>query len=157
MADQRGFTLIEFAILLGILGALTAVLFAALNPVARFREARDAKRWSDAQNILKAIKADQTNNGGSYMQSVSELEADVSYQIGTAKEGCDTGCGNQTTAPSCANLVNLVSEHYMTAVPFDAKFGNVERTNYFIIRHASGALEVGACNPESTDDISVMR
>src|SRR3989344_7417247 len=87
--SKAGFTLIELLIVIAIIAILAAVVFVALDPLTRFRDARDSSRWSDITAILSAIKVDQVDNGGSYIAVVSGLTAGEVYMIGTAVAGCD--------------------------------------------------------------------
>jgi prepilin-type N-terminal cleavage/methylation domain-containing protein len=157
MRNQRGFTLIELLIVIAVIAILAAAVFVALDPVQRFEESRDAKRWSDAENILNAIKVDQVDNGGSYVAAVAALTAGTGYQIGTAANGCDGSCTNQTVATACVDLTALVTEGYLGSVPMDPSSGTAAESDYYMIRNASGSVEVGACDPEAATDISVSR
>lgn len=157
MRDQRGFTLIELLIVIAVIAILAAAVFVALDPVQRFEESRDAKRWSDVENILNAVKVDQVDNGGSYVAAISALTAGSEYQIGTAASGCDSGCTAVTTEAACVDLTALVTEGYLGSVPMDPSSGTAEETDYYLIRNAAGSVEVGACDPEAATDISVSR
>jgi prepilin-type N-terminal cleavage/methylation domain-containing protein len=157
MRDQRGFTLIELLIVIAVIAILAAAVFVALDPVQRFEESRDAKRWSDVENILNAVKVDQVDNGGSYVAAVSALTAGSEYQIGTAASGCDSGCTAVTTEAACVDLTALVTEGYLGSVPMDPSSGTAATTDYYMIRNASGSIEVGSCDPEAAAAIEVSR
>lgn len=157
MRNQRGFTLIELLIVIAVIAILAAAVFVALDPVQRFEESRDAKRWSDSENVLNAIKVDQVDNGGSYVAAVAGMTAGTYYQIGTAANGCDSGCTAQTTAAACVDLTALVTEGYLGSVPMDPSSGAATGTDYYALRNASGSVEVGACDPEAATAISVSR
>ncbi len=149
MRNQRGFTLIELLIVIAVIAILAAAVFVALDPIQRFQESRDAKRWSDVNNMLSAIKVDQVDNGGSYVAAISALTAGSNYQIGTAASGCDTGCTAVVTQAACADLTALVTEGYLGSVPMDPSTGTATETDYYITRNASGTIAVGACDPEA--------
>ena len=157
MQDKRGFTLIELLIVIAIIAILAAAVFVALDPVTRFQESRDAKRWSDAENILNAIKVDQVDNGGSYSAAVAAMTAGAAYQIGTGASGCDSGCTAQTTAAACIDLASLVTDGYLGTIPMDPSSGTAVETDYYAIRNAAGSIEVGSCDPEAAATISVIR
>ncbi|MCD4761647.1 type II secretion system GspH family protein, partial [bacterium] len=82
LKKQQGFTLIELLIVIGVIAILAALAFVALNPLARFQDARNAERWSDVNAILGAIKLDQVDNGGTYNDVIVALTSDLYYQIG---------------------------------------------------------------------------
>ncbi|TSC89582.1 MAG: Uncharacterized protein G01um10143_72 [Parcubacteria group bacterium Gr01-1014_3] len=52
---RRGFTLVEFGVVVGILAVITLVVLAVLNPAERFRESRDAQRVADLTTLKKAV------------------------------------------------------------------------------------------------------
>ncbi len=52
---RRGFTLVEFGVVVGILAVITLVILAVLNPAERFRESRDAQRIADLTTLKKAV------------------------------------------------------------------------------------------------------
>lgn len=157
MRKQQGFTLIELLIVIAVIAILAAAVFVALDPIQRFQESRDAKRWSDINNILSAVKVDQVDNGGSYVAAITALTAGSNYQIGTAASGCDTGCTDATTQAACVDLTALVTEGYLGSVPMDPSSGTAAETDYYLTRNASGTVVVGACDPEAAATISASR
>lgn len=52
---QKGFTLIELVVVIGILGVLLAAAIVALNPGAQLDKAKDAKRRADFEQIRTAL------------------------------------------------------------------------------------------------------
>ncbi len=52
---EKGMTLIEILIVIGIISVLSVVLITAINPVESGRKSRDAKRISDLSTIKRAI------------------------------------------------------------------------------------------------------
>ena len=60
---RSGFTLLELLIVIGLLGVLTTILVAVVNPVSQFAKARDAQRKTDLDNIQKALELYYNDNG----------------------------------------------------------------------------------------------
>lgn len=61
---QKGFTLIEILLVLGILAILAGVVLVAINPARQFKQARDSQRVSNVNAILNAIGQNIADNKG---------------------------------------------------------------------------------------------
>jgi prepilin-type N-terminal cleavage/methylation domain-containing protein len=160
---QKGFTLIELLIVIAIIAIIAAVVFVALDPLTRFRDARDSTRWSDINEILSASKIDQIDNGGAYLDDISALTDGNVYMIGTDTTGCDddnASCDtNVTNDTACVNLTDLVSEGYLGSVPISptgAVTWSAGTTGY-TLSATSSILTIRACESENTTEISVSR
>ena len=157
----QGFTLIELLIVIAIIAIIAAVAFVALDPLTRFQDARDSTRWTDVTSILAAIKVDQVDNGGNYLDT--ELTTDISddeyYMIGICADGEAevADCGAVTIEEDCVDLSDLVTEGYLSSVPIDPSSGAAAKTDYYLIRAVNGSFTVGACDPEGGSAISVSR
>ncbi len=154
---KKGFTLIELLIVIAIIAILAGVVFVALDPLTRFQEARDSKRWSDVTALLDAVKVQRVDNGGSYLASISALTVGNYYTIGTCANGGDSGCGSLTTQAACADLTGLATAKYIPEIPFDPSTGNASSTDYYIYRPTANTVTIGACDPEKATTISVSR
>lgn len=60
---ERGFTLIELIVVIGILAVLASGLIAILNPFAQFQKTQDAKRKSDLSQVQKSLEVYYQDNG----------------------------------------------------------------------------------------------
>ena len=170
---NKGFTLIELLIVIAVMAILATVVFVALNPMARFQDSRNARRWTDVNSILQAIKLLQVDAKGGYPQNVQNKPASDTayYQIGNSDTGCALTCtaSGITTEDSCVSLTGgLVSAEaingvtvpggYLSAVPIDpnATGATADRTGYFFKRATNGVITIGACTPEQGSDADVM-
>lgn len=160
-----GFTLIELLIVIAVMAILTSVVFVALNPLGRFQDARNNTRWNDVNAILQAIKLDQVDNGGTYLEEISDLTADLYYMIGEG-DSCNQTCANPTVVlqSDCVDLTSLTDEGYMPSVPIDPNdsTANSDRTFYYMLKATNGTITVGSCSEEagsgaSTPQVSVSR
>ena len=53
---KKGFTLIEMLIVIAVIGILAIAVLSAINPVEQTRKARDARRRSNAAELLNAAE-----------------------------------------------------------------------------------------------------
>jgi type II secretion system protein G len=60
---QKGFTLIEMIVVIGILGVLSALLFTIVNPIGQFRKANDTRRKSDLAQLQRALEQYYQDHG----------------------------------------------------------------------------------------------
>ncbi|MGB0757372.1 MAG: prepilin-type N-terminal cleavage/methylation domain-containing protein [Patescibacteria group bacterium] len=161
MKHTKGFTLIELLIIIAIIAILAAVAFVSLDPLTRFRDSRDAARWSDISAVLTASKVDQVDNEGSYLSAIDSLTTSTNYMIGTAGSGCDaTPCDVSISGSNCVDLTGLVTEGYLASVPISPNGSgswDATLTGYYMVKSTTGALTVGACESENTTSISIQR
>ena len=74
--QQKGFTLIEVLVVVGILAILLAITLIALNPAKHFADTRNTQRSSDVSAILNAIYQYQASNKGNLPAALISLTAD---------------------------------------------------------------------------------
>ncbi len=164
LKNQKGFTLLELLIVIVIIAILAAIIFVALNPGLRFRDARDARRASEVTEMLTAIKVSQVDNGGTYITSIEGLTNDEVYMIGTAVAGCNAQnavCDtNVTSATHCADLTQLVTDGYLGQVPISPNGDGTWTagiTGYTITLNANGTIRLRSCESENNAEITAVR
>ena len=150
--NYKGFTLIELLIVIAVIAILAAIVFVALDPLARFQDSRNARRWADVNSMLGAIKLHQIDNGGAYLASITAMTDNTYYQIGDAVIGCNDSCANPsvTLQAACVNILDLIDGGYMAAIPIDpnATGKSDSETGYYLYKYNSGQLSVGSCHEE---------
>lgn len=143
--QNKGFTLIEILIVIGIIAILAAVVLIAINPARQFRQANDSQRSANVNAILNAIGQYVADNKGALPSGITTTAADIS-----------TGGAN-----ICADLV----PKYLPALPNDplvggsvTACGSAYDTNYQVVKDTLGRVTVTAPDTqEATPDISVTR
>ena len=68
---NNGFTLVELIVVIGILSVLALASLVAINPVAQFQKANDARRKADLSQIQKALESYYQDNGKYPLSSVT--------------------------------------------------------------------------------------
>src|ERR1051325_11024395 len=92
---EKGFTLIELLIVIGIIGFLAAAVLVAVDPVKRIQDARDARRFSEANALLNAMLNKQVDdrkvyNGGNDAPIITSASKSQVIVTSTSGIDCDT-------------------------------------------------------------------
>src|SRR5947209_14477914 len=107
----KGFTLIELLVVITIIATLAVVVFVALNPAQRLKDARDARRTADVDSILTAIHASIVDNKGTAPAGLSTAE----QLLGSSATGCTATVGACTGASAaCLNLSTSLAKYLKT-------------------------------------------
>ena len=150
MVNKKGFTLIELLVVVAILAILATVVFVALNPVKRFADARNARRFMDADSILTAIHMYSVDNNGIIPIGIGLSE----QQLGTCVSGGNTPCTNAATA--CLNIGGTLAA-YLKSIPTDPNGGTSLETFYSVVKDANNIVTVKACNAEVGTTVQISR
>jgi len=143
---QKGFTLVELLVVIGILATLLAITLIAINPARQFAQSNNTQRSSNVNAILNAVHQYAADNRGAIPAGIST----------TVQNVADTG------ADICAALITT----YMAALPRDPSLtgGNITTctspydTGYTIVRSATdNRITIAAPLAELGASISVTR
>lgn len=140
---QKGFTLVELIVVVGILAILLAVILVALNPAKRFQETNNAVRQSDVNTILNAIHQYIAENKGTVPSAITTTVKPI-------KLSSPADPANE--ADLCASLV---ANGFLGAIPVDPEQGVNNMTNwssctgtydskYTVVRNANGTITVAS-------------
>ncbi len=64
LVNNKGFTLIEILVVIGIIAVLAAIVIVAINPAKQFAQARNTQRTSNVESILNAVGQRMADNKG---------------------------------------------------------------------------------------------
>ncbi|MBI4053907.1 MAG: type II secretion system protein [Candidatus Doudnabacteria bacterium] len=166
--SQRGFTLIEILVVIGIIAVLAAIVLIAINPARQFAQARDSQRTSNVNAILNAYGQRLADTKGVYTSAgctdVPATAVDEASSVFMAKSG------TVVTAPAGSYDIRacLVTD-YIPELPADPKSGTPcpapgvtclegYNTDYRIYKSSNGRVTVLAPDTELvTPDIQVTR
>lgn len=150
---KSGFTLIELLLVIAIIAIMSVTVFVALDPVKRFRDARESRRYTDIETLLTAVHSYIIDTKGSLPSGVGGTEK----QLGTAVTGCGTtanGCAVSGTA-DCVDLSTTLAK-YLKSIPMDPN-GSASLTKYSIISDTNGIVTIKACGAEGGTNVSIAR
>ncbi|MBI2405015.1 type II secretion system protein [Candidatus Gottesmanbacteria bacterium] len=146
---QRGFTLVELLVVIGILAVLLSIVLIAINPARQFSQANNTKRASDVNAILNAIHQYAADNKGAIPAGITTTA--------------------QTISDTAANICSAVVPTYIAALPADPTINNGAAvtdcaavggytTGYTVVKSATdNRITVTAPSAELSQTISVTR
>ncbi len=132
IAKNKGFTLIEILVVIGIIALLAAIVIIAINPARQFAQARNSQRTSNLNTILNAIGQNLADNKG--VTTCSGITA-ATTTIGTGG----------TNLATC-----LVPTYIPSEIPMDPNGGTAADTKYQISVNTNGRYMICAPNAAET-------
>lgn len=147
---NKGFTLIEVLVVIGIIAILAAIVLIAINPARQFAQARDTQRRSDVNAILNAISQNIADNRGIFTCGTMTLP-------NTATKIEKDGTNPEFDLRSC-----LVPA-YIAEIPLNPTGSSAATdfstydTNYVVYEDAVSGRITASSTGETESDISVTR
>ncbi len=137
---KKGFTLIELLVVISIIAILATVVFVALDPVTRFADARNSRRFSDINNILTAVHEYVVDNKGA-------LPAGLTAGQAATELGSCVGCDN----------LAVPLAKYLKSMPVDPQGGTASNSAYTVAVDANRLVTISATNAENSVSVEVSR
>ena len=143
---QRGFTLIEILLVMGIIAILAAVVIVAINPARQFAQARNSQRTSNVFSILNAISQNMSDNGGVFTCPAGAIPT-TATAIKSSGGYDGASCLTPTYLPTIPFDPSATGAHFISNTDYDTAYTVVkDATTGRITVAAPEALTAGELN-----------
>lgn len=153
---QKGFTLIEILLVIGLIAILAAIVLIAINPARQFAIARNSQRTANVETILNAIGQNMADNKG----ILTGCSGTIPVQAFNSGTGADIVSGG---AAGTVDLGSCLTPTYVSALPYDPGLttGNwVSKTSYnteYTIQQdtAANGSRISVCAPAALAETAI--
>lgn len=152
--NERGFTLIEILIVIGMLAILATIVLVAINPLRQFAQARNTQRQANVAAILNAVGNRIADNRGVFAASGSAC----AFSNEEARPISNTDTINGLDLRPCL-VPNYIPElptdplghPYFNTCGTDLDCTNGSYNTGYTIRQDPGTARITVCAPESLE------
>jgi prepilin-type N-terminal cleavage/methylation domain-containing protein len=154
LRTQKGFTLVELLIVIGILAVLLAIVLIAINPQQQFKEANNTARKADVNAIINAISSYAADNDGQLPAGITTTAKSITSTVGASN----------------LDLCTTLTPTYIADLPLDPTSGTESpdgsvcsdsgatySTGYTVKSSAGNRITVAAPSAENGETISITR
>jgi len=156
---MHGYSYLEILTALAIVSVLALVISTFANPAWHLRREYDAVREDGVRDYMEALLDLQLEELDAFEPIFSEIEGQRAM-IGTG-ESCAGGFGDQCSdeilSDTCLDLTDELIPIYLESLPIDPREGFSENQTGYYVSYVGGVFEVGACNPESRNEIILTK
>jgi prepilin-type N-terminal cleavage/methylation domain-containing protein len=140
LVQQKGFTLIEILVVIGIIAILAAIVIIAINPARQFAQARESERVSNVDSILDAIGQRMADNKGVF----AGTGVCPAITVGSVQPIDDAAGGTGLDLAT-----NCLVPTYIPALPSDPSNPTAPSTGYTVSVDSNGRTTV--CAPDAVE------
>jgi type IV pilus assembly protein PilA len=143
IAKNKGFTLIEILVVIGIIAVLAAIVIIAINPARQFAQARNSQRASNVNSILNGIGQKIADNKGTFGGGSPSCPT---MPVNMASSSIMTGAGTPPSSPTANINLSCLTPTYIPSFPTDPDetFAVTGYSGYDISTDANGRVMVCA-------------
>lgn len=123
---NKGFTLIEILVVIGLIAILAAIVLIAINPGRQFAQARNSQRESNVSTILNAIGQRLADNKGVWVVG-ADCDDLPSSAVDIDDDAIDLACLTPTYI-STALPVDPSTGHWTDETDYDTDYTVMEST-----------------------------
>ncbi len=116
--NQKGFTLIEILVVIGLIAILAAIVLIAINPARQFAQARNSQRDSNVSALLNAIGQRYADNKGLF-RSPTDATCTAAMDITTTTTTIGVGAGNTPIIGSFVDMRPCLVPTYIAEMSYD--------------------------------------
>ncbi len=157
---NKGFTLIEILVVIGIIAVLAAVVLVAVNPSRQFKLARDLQRSTNLDAILNAIHQNMSEHRGIFVCGGTTRDIPLVF---TRIKSQATSTGGGSGSSNLGDIASCLVPNYIVSLPFDPSLSGAHYasstdydTGYDFMQNSDGRL-VASSTGELTPIISDTR
>ena len=149
---QKGFTLIEILVVIGIIAILAAVVIIAINPTKQFAQARNSQRTANVNSVLNAIGQRMADNKGIFAGTF--VIGAGTYKCPPILSGSSVLTTNSPDDTTPSGDFGCLIPTYMNALPSDpaGTFASPD-TGYDVTVDAAGRVTI--CAPTAATETSL--
>jgi len=141
---NRGFTLIEILVVIGIIALLATIVIIAINPARQFAQARNSQRQSNVNTLLNALGQNLADNKGTLKNCPTIGTPAASSSIGATSPAIDL------------SPTNCLGTYLAGGIPMDPSVGTVADTGYDV-SYDSTTGRYMVCAPKGNESVTAVQ